>query len=84
MDSTNNGTLGLMKCIVNEAPIFDVHIGMIYEIWNNRMKVFLQEHGYGVWHSFVTIYTHSMKLNTIAKKELKRNKKIAMGFILEG
>jgi hypothetical protein len=37
-----------------------------------------------VWQSIVTGYTTSNKPNTAAKKELKRNNKTEMDFILEG
>jgi hypothetical protein len=40
MDCTNNGTL-----------VFDGHN---YEIWSSRMKVFLKEQWFDVWHSVVT------------------------------
>jgi hypothetical protein len=66
----------------NETSTFD---GQNYEIWSLRMKVFLQEHGYDVWYSVVRGYTPSKKPSkTVTKKELKRNNKIAMDFILEG
>jgi hypothetical protein len=51
---------------------------------NIKMKVFLEELGYDVWNSVVTGYTGSKNLKTIAKKDLKRNNKISMDFILEG
>jgi hypothetical protein len=73
-----------MKCTVNGASIFDGQNGMSYEIWSDRMKVFLQAQGYDVWHSVVTGYISSKKPKTATKKELKRNNKIAMDFILEG
>jgi hypothetical protein len=41
--------------------------------------------GYDVWHSVVTGYNATKKPpKTTTKKELKRNNKIAMDFILEG
>jgi hypothetical protein len=49
-----------------------------------RMKTFFRAQGYDVWKSVVTGYTTSKKPKTAAKKELKRNNKIAMDFILEG
>jgi hypothetical protein len=48
------------------------------------MKVFLQEQGYDVWNSVVTGYNATNKPKTATKKELKRNKKITMDFIMEG
>jgi hypothetical protein len=41
-------------------------------------------HGYDVWKSVVTGYTATKKPKTATKKELKRNNKIEMDFILEG
>jgi hypothetical protein len=49
------------------------------------MKVFLQAQGYDIWHSVVTGYNATKKPpKTATKKELKKNNKIAMDFILEG
>jgi hypothetical protein len=53
-------------------------------MWRKRMKTFLQAHGYDVWYSVVTGYIGSKKPKIATKKELKRNNKIAMDFILEG
>jgi hypothetical protein len=53
-------------------------------MWSIRMKTFLQAHGYDVWYSVFTGCTGSKKPNIDAKKELKKNNKIAMDFILEG
>jgi hypothetical protein len=53
-------------------------------MWRNKMKTFLGAQGYDVWYSVVTGYTGSKKPKTATKKELKRNNKIAMDFILEG
>ena len=48
------------------------------------MKVFLQAHGHYIWISFVTGYDSSKREKIVAKKELKKNKKIEMYFIQEG
>jgi hypothetical protein len=48
------------------------------------MKVFLQEQGYDVWNSVFTRSNATKKPKSATKKELKRNKKIEMDFILEG
>jgi hypothetical protein len=48
------------------------------------MKSFLGPHGYDVWYSGVTRYIDSKKPKTAVKKELKKNNKITMDFILEG
>jgi hypothetical protein len=70
MDYTDNGT-----------PIF---IGHNYDIWNPRMKVFLEAHAYDVRYSVVIGYTTKNKpMKTTTKKELKRNKKITMDAILD-
>jgi hypothetical protein len=71
MDYTENG-----------APIFNSQNGMEYEIWSKRTKVFLKARGYDVWQSIVIGYTTTNKSNTVAKKELKRNKKNSNGFHL--
>jgi hypothetical protein len=68
----------------NGIPQFDGQNGLKYEMWSNVMQFFLQAQWYDVWYSFVTGYTISRKPNTAAKKELKRNNKIAMDFIIEG
>jgi hypothetical protein len=44
----------------------------------------LQAHGYDIWYSVVTGYNATKKPKTATKKELKKNNKIAMDFILEG
>ena len=48
------------------------------------MKVFSQEHGFYIWLSVITGYDSSKREKTAAKKELKKNDKIAMDFISEG
>ena len=83
MDSTYNGLTRFMKCTVNGTPIFVGQIGLSYETWSNRVKVFLREWGYDVWKSIVIGYIGSKKPKTVAKKELKINNKITMDFILK-
>jgi len=68
----------------NGIPIFDGQDGQNYEMCNIRIKTFLQEHGFYVSQLVVTWYTTSKKLKTTSKKELKRNNKISIDFILEG
>jgi hypothetical protein len=68
----------------NGISWFDGHIGLKYEMWNNKMKTFLGAQGYDVWYSIVTGYTSPKKPKTTTKKELKRNNKMEMDFILEG
>jgi hypothetical protein len=68
----------------NGIKWFDGQIVHNYEMCNIRMKTFLQEQGYDVSQSVVIGYTATKKLNTTTKKELKRNNKLAMDFILEG
>jgi hypothetical protein len=48
------------------------------------MKVFLQEQRNYIWLSVITGYDSSKREKTATKKELKKNKKIAMDFIWEG
>jgi hypothetical protein len=68
----------------NGVPLFNGQNGLKYEIWSRRMKVFLQAQGYDIWPSVVTGYDSSKREKTAAKKELKKNNKIAMDFIWEG
>jgi hypothetical protein len=68
----------------NGVPLFNGQNGLKYDIWSERMKVFLKAQGYDIWKSVVTGYDSSKREKTTSKKELKRNKKIAMDFILEG
>jgi hypothetical protein len=48
-----------------------------------KEEVFLQEQGHYIWLSVVIGYDSSKRAKTAAKKELKKNTKIAMGFIWE-
>jgi hypothetical protein len=89
--SGNNLTTGRYIMEINNSaykyngiPWFDGQIGQNDEMWNIRMKTFLQAQGYDVWQSIVTIYTTTKKPKNVAQKELKRNNKIAVDFILEG
>jgi hypothetical protein len=43
--------------------------------------VFLQAHGHYIWISVVTGYDSSKRKKTASKKELRKNKKIAMDLI---
>jgi hypothetical protein len=66
------------------VPHSDGHNGLRYEKWRNMMKTCLRAQGYDVWYSVVIGYTCSNKLKNATNKELNRNKKISMDFILEG
>jgi hypothetical protein len=68
----------------NGVPMFNGQNGFKYEMWSIRIEVFLQEHGHYIWLSVVTEYDSSKRAKTAAKKELRKNKKIAMDFIWEG
>jgi hypothetical protein len=74
----------IMDYFKNGVLIFNGQNGLKYEMWSRRMKVFLQEHGNYIWLSVVTGYDSSKREKTASKKELKKNKKIAMDFIEEG
>jgi hypothetical protein len=64
------------------APLFNE---TNYEIWSIRMKAFMGAMGYDVWNSSVSGYTPpKTPSKSVAKKELKRNNKVAMDAILEG
>ena len=47
-------------------------------------KQFLHAQGNNIWLSIIIGYDSSKREKTAAKKELKKNKKIAMDFIWEG
>jgi hypothetical protein len=66
------------------VPMFNGHNGFKYDMWSRRTKVFLQEQGHYIWLLVVTGYDSSKREKTAAKKEMKKNNKIAMDFILEG
>ena len=70
-----------MEYTENGVPLFNGHNGLKYEMWSIRKRTFLEEHGYYIWYLVVTGYNATNKSNTTAKKELKKNKKIAMDFI---
>jgi hypothetical protein len=55
--------------------------GQSYSYWNTKMKSFLGELGFDIWHRIVIGYIATKNPNTAAMKELKRNKKIAIYFI---
>jgi hypothetical protein len=64
--------------------MFNGQNGFKYDMWSIRTKVFLQAHGQYIWLSVVTGYDSSRRAKTVTKKELRKNKKIAMDFIWEG
>jgi hypothetical protein len=68
----------------NGVPMFNGQNGFKYEMWRKMMEVFLQAQGHYIWISVVTRYDSSKRAKTAAKKELKKNNKIAMDFIWEG
>jgi hypothetical protein len=68
----------------NEVPMFNSYNGFKYEMWRRTIEVFLHVHGHYIWLSIVTGYDSSKRAKTATKKELKKNKKIAMDFIWEG
>ena len=70
-----------MEYNMDGVPMFNCQNGFEYEIWNNRMKVFLQAQGNDVWLAVVKGYNSTKKAKTTAKKELKKNNKIAIDFI---
>jgi hypothetical protein len=68
----------------NGVPMFNGQNGFKYEMWSIRMKVFLHAHGHYIWLSVVTGYDSSKREKSATKKELRKNKKIAMDFIWGG
>jgi hypothetical protein len=73
-----------MDYFENGVPLFNGPNGLKYELWSGRTKVFLQEQGHYICLLVVTGYDSSKREKTAAKKELKKNKKIAIDFIWEG
>ena len=53
-------------------------------MWSKRTLLFFQAQGYDIWYSVVIGYNATKKPKTTTKKELEKNNKIAMNFILEG
>ena len=74
----------IMDYSKNGIPMFNGQNGFKYEIWSIRTEVFLQAQGHYICLSVVTRYDSSKRAKTAAKKELKKNNKIAMDFIWEG
>jgi hypothetical protein len=72
-----------MDYFENGVPMFNGQNDFKYEMWSIRTKVFLQAHGHYIWLSIVTGYDSSKRAKTVAKKELRKNNKIAMDFIWE-
>ena len=68
----------------NGVPMFNGQNGFKYEMWRKRMELFLQPQGHYIWLSIVTGYDSSKREKTVAKKELKKNIKIAMDYIQKG
>jgi hypothetical protein len=73
-----------MDYFENGVPKFNGQNGFKYEMWSIRMELFLQAHGHYIWLSVATGYDSSKREKTAAKKELRKNNKIAMDFIWEG
>lgn len=65
----------------NGVAFFNGQNGLKYELWRGRTKVFLQAHGYFMWLLVITGYDSSKREKIVAKKELKKNKKIAVDII---
>jgi hypothetical protein len=65
----------------SEVPMFNGQNGLKYEMWSRRTKVILQTQEHYIWLSVVTGYDSSKREKAGAKKELKKNNKIAMDFI---
>jgi hypothetical protein len=65
----------------NGVRMFNGHNSFKYEMWSRRMEVFLQAQGHYIWLLVVIGYDSSKREKTATKKELKKNKKIAMDFI---
>jgi hypothetical protein len=71
----------IMDYSENGVPLFNGQNGLKYDMWSGRMKLFLQEQGYYIFLSVIIGYDSSKREKTAAKKELKKNNKIAMDFI---
>jgi hypothetical protein len=66
------------------VPMVNGQNGFKSEMWSIRTKVFLQAQGHYIWLSVVTGYNSSKRAKTAAKKEWRKNNKIATDFIWEG
>ena len=73
-----------MDYFENGVPLLSGKNGLNYNIWRIKKKVCLQEQGHYIWLSVVIGYDSSKREKIASKKELKKNNKIAMDFILEG
>jgi len=52
-------------------------------MWSIRKRTFLEAYGYDIWYSVVIGYNATKKPKNKNKKELKKNNKISMDFIME-
>ena len=75
---------GAQMFSMNRVIMFNDQNGLDYEIWRKIMKTCLQAQRYDIWYSVVIGYNGSKKPKTATKKELKKNNKITMDFIMEG
>jgi hypothetical protein len=73
-----------MDYIDNGVPLFNGQNVLKYEMWSIGTRTFLEAQGYDIWYLVVIGYNATKKPKTKAKKELKKNNKIAMDFIWEG
>ena len=65
----------------NGAPLFD---GSNYELWNIRMRIYLQPQGCGIHEYILNGYITPKRPKSTTKKELKKNNTMAMDDILDG
>ena len=65
----------------NAAQFLD---GTNYAVWKIRMRVTLMAAGADVWDSIITGYSPPKRARTIAQKNAKMNKSVAMETVLKG
>ena len=70
-----------MDYFENGVPMFNGQNSFKYEMWSKMMELFLQARGHYIWLLVVIGYDSSKREKTVAKKELRKNNKIAMDFI---
>ena len=74
----------IMDYSKNGVRMFNGQDGFKDEMQRIGTEAFLHAQGHYIWLSVVTGYDSSKRAKTAAKKELRKNNKIAMDFIQEG
>jgi hypothetical protein len=74
---------GHVALFTNEAPLFD---GTYYSSWRERMKIYMNSRGSGVWDSVLCNpwYLTTSKKKSKTAKEAKRNNSMPLKAIQNG